>query len=413
MLCLELKENNKNDLEAEIMDILEQLSPKQQTTFCLFILENPVNISGRIIKAAECRIVHALEQGEIKYFLPYHVLRRVSSPREGGLSLELRKNLFLQCVFSKGNYLNMEEVWGRLGIQCDAARFWRVLSPENNMFFERRGEMIRVTDLVGIKVYENVVNKKELRIIQGELKKLELNYLLLFCNFLLEPSLAKYLALRMQLDKEEGYVAEEYRRLLERYVPERKFDTEEEFEQINQRKREDFRKLIKGEYRGLYFKKTSVYYESIIFGTYGTFDNLAEQEGMILENIELLSSRFFKVVVNAAVAQITEMEKMGDVSEKTFERLQKLICEAERRNFYGYHMVIIPAVLIASKFKKRFWESNPDFGLADKMLEEEMLGEGSLKIGFPHIELEELRNIIGGIVGKILYEGKESNYLSI
>ena len=84
---------------------------------------------------------------------------------------------------------------------------------------------------------------------------------------------------------------------------------------------------------------------------------------MILENIELLSSRFFKVVVNAAVAQITEMEKMGDVSEKTFQRLQKLICEAERRNFYGYHMVIIPAVLIASKFKKGFGRAIRILGL--------------------------------------------------
>jgi hypothetical protein len=78
----------------------------------------------------------------------------------------------------------------------------------------------------------------------------------------------------------------------------------------------------------------------------------------------------------------------------------------------GVHITIIFAVLLASEYKKRLWERLPEIEISDYEIENQLVFSGRLWQA-SCIEIEEMRNIIGSIIAKVVYEEKESGYLSM
>ena len=142
------------------------------------------------------------------------------------------------------------------------------------------------------------------------------------------------------------------------------------------------------------------------------FDKLMDQGELSIEKLGTLSGWLVDGIALVALHKIQNMEKIMELCEKTAERMVSLVCEAERRKKNGTHITIILAVLLASVYKKRLWEQLPEIGISDYEIEKQ-LTTSKMSQWTPCIKREEMRNIIGSIVAKVVYEEKESGYLSM
>lgn len=408
-LYLKLNENFKNDLEAEILDALEHLTKERQTAVCTYILEHGLNMGERLLETARCMVEHALEQGEISYFLPYTILHKLVTPSRTR-SLELKRELFLQCLHCSIFRIKKENPWEILGVGCKIQTMVYYLLPHSA---KGHAYIPYVEECLEVVLYDRKIDKGEVREIQREMQKLNLQYLSELCDFLLEPSFAKYQRLCADLEGEAEYLAEEYRALLKYYAPYGKVKTEEEYQKAEADRRADYDKFIKGDDRKLYSGETDVQFNFCFYPKEHMLDELAEKGKVSVAEWEKLSRELFECYVSAANFQLYYIEHVSNMEEQTADRLLKLVCEAERRKFYHESILDIIAVLIVSKFKKRLWECVPDIGWEDKIIEEKLLHGRGYILEDSCIGTEELRNIIGSIIGKVLYEAGESNYLAM
>ena len=99
--------------------------------------------------------------------------------------------------------------------------------------------------------------------------------------------------------------------------------------------------------------------------------------------------------------------------EKMAQHIIDIICEAIRREYYGYHMYEMIGNLLASKYKKELWSRVPDLVFAEQMIQQELLQRTEIYWDLKCIGEEELQNIISNIIDKLIYDEKESSYLSI
>ena len=99
MMYLKLNENNKNNLNAEIMKITERLSEEQQLKFAIYILENEISSSEDINQMAKFQIKQALEQDKIKFFLPRFVLEQLLNIVNVDTNTMLKKICFYNIFF--------------------------------------------------------------------------------------------------------------------------------------------------------------------------------------------------------------------------------------------------------------------------------------------------------------------------
>ena len=131
---------------------------------------------------------------------------------------------------------------------------------------------------------------------------------------------------------------------------------------------------------------------------------------MHMDNLELLSDVFFYIYPSVAEAQMNIKGSLSDDDTELADGLVRIISETNRRGKYRYRENVLVAVLAGSKFKGNLWKQVPDFLLVDEMLKLELRKDryrGYL------VQTETLQKAIGNIIGKIIYDSKESNYLAI
>ena len=350
-LYLKLNENNKNNLDTEIKDIAEMLSEEQQLMFAIYILEKGIGSSEEIYQMAKCRIEEAMKRDKVKSFLPYSVLDELLDIVDADTNTILKRNLFLQCLFCGDLNIRERKIDDKLGVDMRAA-----ISCFASLYPIGDGNHVEVKISEGIEIWvrDEEANKTKLERLQAELRQMDLDYLADFCSFLLQPSFEKYLQLYNQLEKEEEYIRNKYKSILKEYAGNVLFDTEKEFNEWILARGADYKKLIKGDMKELQYREMGVKFAIIIYHNCA-LDELAEDDTICFEELSILNKGFFEVCMFAAEIQIEQMQQISDMGEKMAQHILDIICEAIRREYYGYQMYEMIGILLASKYKKELW----------------------------------------------------------
>lgn len=408
-LFLKLNENEKNDLASEVAFGIEHLTEEQRIKLDIDIVEQGMQ-PKEVIDEAICRIKTALEKGKIKWFMPDQAVMGMLRSIEEEDSMELRKNMLLQCLYSRCIDINCARVKEQIGLQCDVEVMFRYLAPTYQRFYRNKSRRIDLTESISIGLYNDIeLDVDSLLIIQAELQKMNLDYLVEFCEFLLRPSLEMYHKLCGKLDREEGYLAEKYQHVLEYYVG-RETDTEEEFQKMEKELRKDYESLAKGNFTLLFYKDTNIKFNFSFGIDKDAFNELINNEKIPFDKLEEINDKFFDIYLIAAMVSIESKRYLLDAEEKIVAGLVKIVHEAMRRKRYKYPVNIIIALLVSSKYKLNLWEQVPDFLLVNEMLEAEFIRPAHRYMA---ILSEDLEKIIGSIISKIINDVKESNYLSL
>ncbi len=257
------------------------------------------------------------------------------------------------------------------------------------------------------------IDKISLKKIQTEIKNLDLTYLSEFCDFLLEPTFIKYQKLGILLSSEEPYLAKEYKRQLSYYIGNENIFTEEEFQSAILMRNSDHAKFIKKDFNELFFSETNVPITCSFTCTNFLFDELIENGSVPIHKIDALNTYFFGSYVFAAVIQLECTDKVSDISDKTAERFAALICAASRRKYCSEFLIPIMAVLMQSRFKKLLRSYSPDLEYVNTIIDTALINKTVSLMKRISIQATDLKNIIGNIIGKVVYDAKESVYLSI
>ena len=321
----------------------------------------------------------------------------------------LKKNLFLQCLFCDDLNIRERKIGDKLGVDMRVAKScFASLYPIGYKNYVE----VKISEGIEIWVRDEEANKTKLEILQAELWQLDLDYLANICSFLLQPSFGKYQQLYNQLGKEEEYIRKKYKSILKEYAGNVFFDTEKEFNDWILARGADYEELIKGEVKGLQCREIGVEFITIVYHN-SVLSELAEGGTICFEELSILNQRFFEVYIFAAEVQIEQMQQVSDMVEKMAQHIIDIICEAIRRGYYGYHMYEMIGNLLASKYKKELWSRVPDLVFAEQMIQQELLQQTEIYWDMRCIGEEELQNIISNIIDKLIYDEKESSYLSI
>lgn len=408
-LYLKLNENVKNSLDAEIKCMEEKLSEEQRLMFAIHVLKKGIGTSKELRRIAGCRIEEALEQDKVKFFLPGSVLAELLNTIKTRQNITLRKNLFLQYLFSDSTYIPIEEICHLVGV--DMKTVLLCLRPFSAMTYEYCNT-IEISEVMNIFIRDEGINEKEIEVLQTQLQELDLIFLANFFDFLLKPTFGKYQELDDQITKEENYLYNKYKFVLKNYIGDMAFATEDEFDEWTLMRKADYEKIIRGDVKELQSRKIGINFGYSLTWCNGILDNLIE-ETINWGELSALNEEFFDVCMFAVRLQIQCTQQISDICEKTAQHIMDIICEANRRGHYSYPMYAVIGVLLASKYKKELWASVPDLLFVDQCIQQELLCCTEISWNVQCIGEEELQNIIGNIIDKLTLDEKENCYLSI
>ncbi len=408
-LYLKLNENDKNSLDAEIKCMEEKLSEEQRLMFAIHVLEKGIGTNKEVCRIARCRIEEALIQDKVKFFLSELVLDELLNTVKAGQNLTLRKNLFLQYFFIDSPFIPIERISQLVGVGMKTAL--SCLRPLGIASYDYCKNII-ISEVMQISIRDEGVNKNEIEVLQTQLQELDLNYLANFCGLLLKPSWGKYQELDTQLKKQEKYLYNGYKLVMKDYIGNADFATKEEFDKWTLTRKDDYEKLIRGDVKGLQSRKIGINFGYSLTWSNSILNNIID-ETINFGDLSALNEEFFDVCMFAVRVQIQCTQQISDICEKTAQRIMDIICEANRRGYYRYSMYAIIGVLLASKYKKELWAMVPDLPFVDQCIQQELLSRTAINWDVGCIGEEELQNIIGNIVDQLIFDEKESSYLSI
>ena len=411
-LFLKLDENEKNNLTCEIKKEIERFSEEQQLAIYIDILKAGIGYSNKVVEMASERLVKALEKGKLKQFLPKQVLYKLLDLYKEKQNVELKRSLFLQCLYHDSFNINEGRMLNALGIQGDAQNFYKYLTTWRSGAYNH-AVRVKLTESYEIVLLDRVIDKEEVKKVQIELKKMNLNYLVELCEFLLAPTLVKFQNLYSKLDKEEKYLRKKYSLVLKHYVPYEKIVTEEDFQQAVLDREADYEKFINSDWENLYYCETNVVFSGVVNCNDYALDELIDTGKLSIEKIGKLSEKFFEKFFFIARVQAECTTQVVAINGNTAERFILILSEAARRKFYYGGMYMMFALLIASEYKSKLWQQIPNYTLVDQMIQTEFSKESVQLYELECIGTEELESIIKAIVVKLIYEAKENNYLSI
>ncbi len=415
-LCFKLHENEKNDLEEEIIDLMERFSKERQTKIDIYIFEQHFNFNEAFNRAV-CRIRERMENNEIKCFLPYRLIRFLLRDVTEDKS-SLKKNLLLQILFGDHRAIMKDnKIELILKLPCSLKSIRKYLIPTMLRDVDYIINSIDITESFDITLYENMVNHSELLKLQGELNQFGVKFLSDFCSFLINPTYGVYQDLRNQIEQEDEYLANIYRMLLKSYLGDSQIHTEEELQAIWKLHVSDLEKFTRCDIEELYDRNTTIGLKESAGCNSSVFNELVAelirkdkiQDG----NWAKLSDYFLANCIFAARVQLEYTRYSDDISENTANYYTQIVYEAERRQIYRDRFYQVIAVLMISKFKKNLWKQVPDLSMIRMIIKQEIMQKDMIKSGFECIQIEELESIIGNITGRVIYEGKENHYLSL
>lgn len=410
LLLLQLNENDKNKLDGEVMSFLEGVAEEKKARAYIDALSLGVGVGKELKGVLIEKVIAYLETGKVTCFLSSRILEGILHTCRGKLSLSLKRELFLQALFEDNIYWRRERdlIFGK-GILTEAYRCFRPEKVSNNI-----SSRVRLSSSVDLVWLGGMASKAPSDKLLDELKEMKLDFLLAFCGFLKNPTLLGYRELLAKAEEEEEYVRELYHRILRFFIPDRKYEDEEAFQNMIKSERREVRMLYGGEIKELIKKESTLQFEYSVGCQDLVFDELFEEGILSIEEIKAVSGRFLKMFLLVAAVQLEEREGKAPLLEQTADRMLHLLRAAEQKGAYSVRTSEIIAVLAASQYKKKLWELLPNITVPEDWMEKEINDiYQSFHATRSCLSYKEMKAAVSNIIEKICYDGQESNYLSL
>ncbi len=358
------------------------------------------------------KIIFLLETQKVKCILPDSVLDKLVKYVKDEINDELKRILFIQYLYCDGYGVNIRFM----------KKIFKAKTPDINKLFgylaplkRRRYEgdyRVNMTENFEVLIFDSEPNKTEIEILKIALEELGIEYLYKFSDFLCAPTYEKFQELRRKIGEEERYLAVEYEKSLRYYTDTLDIETEEDFKRILSKKQYDYQQITNGNYQELFFGNANVKYTYSARCSDSVFDELVEKGLINYENISNLNDDFLRAYMFTLRVQLESTRSLKTITDKQVNNFVKIASEMIKRKICDSMFNEVYAVLMTSKFKKKFWEQNPEFQIVNCIVKERIIPYG-LSREISCIKSEDLEEILCNIINKMVSSEKEDNYLPL
>ncbi|MCI8281997.1 MAG: hypothetical protein HFI76_09950 [Lachnospiraceae bacterium] len=408
-LLLYLNENDKNKLDGEVISFLEGVAEEIRANAYIDALTLGVGVGKELRKVLVEKIVAYLEEGKVKYLLSARTLEKILRTYQKEASVPLKRELFLQMLSKDKMYWKREGefIFGK-GILEEAVRcFW----PRNSK--NRWNNSVDMSPSVDLIWLGGMTSKASSGQLMEKLEEMKLDFLLAFCSFRKAPTLCGYRELLERAEQEEACIRDVYLRMLQFFIPNRTYESEEAFQNMIKSEYKEVQMLYRGEMKELMKKESTLQFEYSVECQDFVFDELFKEGVLSMEELPEISGRFLKIFLFVAEVQLQERERKGFLSEQTADRMIHLLMAAKQKEVYRVRTCEIAAVLAASQYRKKLWELLPDFIMPEDLISKKIDDVYStFSVTRLCMDIVEMKAAVSNIIEKVCYDGQESNYLS-
>lgn len=403
-LYMKLHENEKNDMEEDIVSLLQGCDEQERVRFCVKLLDKGVRFRGERVKEWESILAENIRKGEWKQDLPHDVLARMMRDEELCKDIGVKRFLFLQCI--KDGHVEEKRIEKVFHIENEDI----ISGCFRTIFLDDGRKEIDITPDFSYYIYDEQYVQEIFREFHKMAEEMRLVYLVKLCEFIANPSYIKYQELLSVMGGDEEYAVGYY---FERLYFELTELSEEAFNH-NMEDRLQAANLMKEEtIEFLMTKNICCFLGNTATCDDKVFDGLLERGKCTIERINELSDRFLVSYIFAARTQVEWSIKGKKIGEKTADRMIRLLKEANCRKIYNYGLFSIVLFIMYSKYKTRLLEVVPDLGFITKMSDDQLKEEILGRRYFRPWPVPILSKLITDIVRFVADLGKENNYLHL
>lgn len=357
-LFVQLNENKKNDLTAAIDELIRESEETLQVRFLIKLIEGKVGFAKPVFRKWADQLFDLIRKGRVRQLLPDGVLSAMLGYDLTNESLKVKQYLFLQYFYGNSRNADVQKKFRIDPFDVWAVRKWLTDS-------RHRGSEMDITNSFHVYIPDFEIEPEQVRKFVKAAEQLELECLRKLAEFKLNPTYRKYRELEELFTKEDSYLVAQYKRGISRRVAELK---ETEFQKYFQDRNVFLQSLREGNIRELMQGEERFDLEASVACKDGVFDELIEQGGYAIDQIEKLGTPYFNLYLWVAGVQADETADIEDLRESTAERFIAVIKEANRRKAVSVNAsnaFRIVALLMASKYRSVLLREVPNLLFAD------------------------------------------------
>ena len=393
-LYIVLSKNEKNSMEADIDLLLQRSDEKDQIKFCIQMLSGDRNFSKTAKEKWRNILIRSIKSGKVKQQLPVNVLKELAYD-----DIYMKRFLFEQCL----NNWKIEEAFIKEAFKSINIKALHFFIPRK---YEICKQKIEIAE--GVRYYLSVFWKEEFEEFRELARELHLEYIVKMCNFLMNPTFAKYKELAFITNEDERNVVKKY---LGNFHLKYEKMSEEMFDKYMNDWRINLDLFEQNNVEELMQKNQCEGLEYSVTCCDNVFDNLIEK-GIYREKILNLGDKFLESYVFVASVQIEHTKENKVINEITIDRLVELVKEVNQRKIYGYQIFAILIFILNSKYYIKLQKSIPDLEFIENMGEVKILREIFYWREWDSIVIQSER-VISNIVRIVIDSEGESNYLML
>lgn len=354
-LYMKLSENEKNNLEPDIVELLQACSEEEQLRFCITIIERGAGFFRKGMYIWTDMLRNFIIAGKVKQFLPMLVINRILRAYEADADVRLKRFLFLQVIY--GNNIRSHVLEKQFGIsEGDVLQINSWLKKNH---FGVDNPVLDVTDNFEYNFLDFTPDRTCLENFRKVVKELQIDFLVKFCDFVLVPAFSTYQELIRILEKEEDYLAEKYKRSLGPC----NLRTEQEFNEYYEDRREIEKLFLTADTETLMTKDSCPGLGYSVSCEQNAFKELMEKGPYPIERIGELGKTFLESYLFVLRNQLGRSSLSEELDTALATAIIRLLEEATGRKVYTYQLSRVIAAISASCYRREMftWIPNPYF----------------------------------------------------
>lgn len=391
-LYIVLHENEKNNLEGDIVSLLKKCDEEDKINFCIQLLDKGAHFSNEAKKEWKDMLTQYIKEGKVKRQVPETVLEKLIFD-----DISMKRFLLTQCIRNRTIRRKfVEEAFGIKDI--------RILDYFRSITTVADKQEIKITNELSYYFCEYPL--KDLAELTNLARALELQYVVKMCDFFIAPSYAGYKELLCITDDEEREIVKDsleslYFKYEEKSEDEFNLCMEDRARNLKLFKQKNIKELMrKNECYGLGYTVT---------WNPRVFDDLIEKQPD-LEDIQNLGDAFLYSYAFVAVTQIDSWDNNKAAKEITIDRLVKLLEEFNRRTLFVYGTFRIIIFILNSKYYAKLHKVIQNLDFVENMSDNQMISEILYREPWDRSN-NKIEKIIPTIVRYTINLTEENNYL--
>lgn len=403
-LYMKLSENEKNNLEPDMVELLQACSEEEKLRFCITIIERGAGFFRKGMYIWTDMLRNFIIEGKVKQFLPTLVINRILRAYEADADVRLKRFLFLQVIY--GYNIRNHVLEKQFGISEGDVLQINAWLRKNH--FGVDNPVLDVTDNFEYNFLDFTPDRTCLENFRKTVKELQIDFLVKLCDFALEPAFSTYQELLRILEKEEDYLAEVYRRSLGPCA----LRSELEFNEYYENRREIERLFLTADTETLMRKDSCPGLGYSVSCEQDAFKELMEKGPYPIERIGELGKTFLESYLFVLRNQAGNFSLSEELDTALAAAIIRLLEEAADRKVYTYQLSRVIAAMSASCYRREMFTRIPAPYFNNYMFNREIEGKtmGRFRKGLSGFVMEAaLSNIVKWTVSNL----QENTYLQL